>query len=88
MDNDIPDESRFREASSGTDLGETRATNGTGLDNPVPADRSEKKPTGVRHVLLGMRKLCRENGLGEAFTAYLVGRLAMDLCDSDPPNIN
>ena len=90
MDNDIPGtaESRFREAIPGTDLGETRAANGTGLDNPVFSGRSEKKPTCVRSVLLGMKELCRENGLNEVFTAYLVGRLAIDLCYSDPPNIN
>ena len=39
-------------------------------------------------VLIGMKDLCRKNGLNEVLTHYLVGRLAMDLCDSDPPNIN
>ena len=75
-----------REAA--TPSGETYGNLETGLDDPVPSGRSEKKATCVRSVLLGMRKLCRENGLNEAFTAYLVGRLAMDLCHSDPPEIN
>ena len=39
----------------------------------------------MRSMLIGMKELCRENGLNEAFTAYLVGRLALDLCDADPP---
>ena len=33
----------------------------------------------VRGVLIGMKELCRENSLNEVFTAYLVGRLAIDL---------
>ena len=92
LDNDIlstaQGESRLREAMLGTDPGQTRATSGTGLDNPVSSGRSETKPTCVRSVLLGMKELCRENGLNEDFTAYLVGRLALGLCYSDPPNIN
>ena len=87
LDNDIP-ESRFREATLGTDAGQTCADVTSGLDQPDTSGRDEKKPTCVRSVLIGMRELCRKNGLNEVFTAYLVGRLAMDLCDSDPPNIN
>ena len=45
----------------------------------------EVKTTCVRNVLIGMRDLCRKNGLSEVFTHYMVGRMAMDLCDVDPP---
>ena len=57
----------------------------TGRDRPEAGASNEKKIPRVRDVLLGLRKVCRENGLDEAFTAFLVGRLALDLCDVDPP---
>ncbi len=81
LDNDIP-ESRLRDISTGADAGRACA-DVTG--QPEACDRHEKKLPRVRDVLLGLRKTCQENGLNEAFTAFLVGRLALDLCDMDPP---
>ena len=72
----------------GADQGQTCADASSGLDKPDTGGRDEKKPTCVRNVLLGLKELCRENGINEVFTAYLVGRLAIGLCDVDPPNIN
>ena len=57
----------------------------SGRDRPEAGASNEKKIPRVRDVLLGLRKVCRENGMDEAFTAFLVGRLALDLCDVDPP---
>ena len=88
LENDIP-ESRLREeATLGRDAGQTCAVVTSGLDQPDTSGRGEKKPACVRSVLLGLKELCRENGINEVFTAYLVGRLAIGLCDVDPPNIN
>ena len=87
LGNDIP-ESRLREATLGTDAGQAcadAADAASGLVKPVTSGRNGRKPTRVRSVLIGMKELCRENGLNEAFTAYLVGRLALDLCDVDSP---
>ena len=84
LDNDIP-ESRLREATLGRDTGQTCADVTSGLDQPDTGGRSELKPTCVRSVLIGLKDLCRENGINEVFTAYMVGRLALGLCDVDPP---
>ena len=59
----------------GTDAGQACADVSSGLDKPDTSGRDERKPTCVRSVLIGLRELCRENGLNEVFTAYLVGRL-------------
>ena len=72
----------------GTDAGRACADVTSCPGQPDTSGTDEKKPPCVRNVLLGLRKLCRENGLNEVFTAYLVGRLALGLCDMDPPNIN
>ena len=84
LDNDIP-ESRLREISRGADAGRAGADVTSGTGQPEACDRREKKLPRVRDVLLGLRKTCQENGLNEACTAFLVGRLALDLCDVDPP---
>ena len=84
LDNDIP-ESRLREISRGADAGRAGADVTSGTGQPEACDRREKKLPRVRDILLGLRKTCQENGLNEAFTAFLVGRLALDLCDVDPP---
>ena len=84
LDNDIP-ESRLRDATSGADAGRACADVTSGREQPEASTGNEKKPPRVRDVLLGLRKVCREKGMDEAFTAYLVGRLALDLCDADPP---
>ena len=49
------------------------------------SDSRETRATCIGRVLIGMKELCRNNGLNEIFTAELVGQLAIDLCDSDPP---
>ena len=89
LDYDIPStahsESRLREAMPGLAQIETSTCNGTGLENPATSDSRETKTTCVRSVLIGMRNLCRKNGLSEVFTTYLVGRMALELCYSDPP---
>ena len=84
LDNDIP-ESRLRDVSMGADVGRAGADVTSGTGQPEACGRHEKKLPRVRDVLLGLRKTCQENGLNEAFTAFLVGRLALDLCDVDPP---
>ena len=84
LDNDIP-ESRLREISRGADAGRAGADVTSGTGQPEACDRREKKLPRVRDILLGLRKTCQENGLNEACTAFLVGRLALDLCDVDPP---
>ena len=75
----------MRDTKLGADAGRACADVTSGPGQPEASDRHEKKPPRVRDVLLGLRKTCRENGLNEVFTAYLVGRLALDLCDVDPP---
>ena len=86
LDNDIPDtETRLRESTRGPDPSRACVDVSSGRDR---LGSGEVKTTCVRNVLIGMKDLCRKNGLNEVLTHYLVGRLAMDLCDSDPPNIN
>ena len=86
LDNDIPStESRLREFTREPDSSRACADASSGRDR---LSSGEVKTTCVRNVLIGMKDLCRKNGLNEVLTHYLVGRLAMDLCDSDPPNIN
>ena len=89
MDNDIP-ESRLREAALATGADQSQAcADGadvtTAPDQPDTSGRDEKRPTCVRNVLIGMRELCRRNGINEALTACLVGRVALGFCDIDPP---
>ena len=84
LDNDIP-ESRLRDATMGADAARACADVTSGQDRPEARASNEKKLPRVRDVLLGLRKVCREKGLDEAFTAFLVGRLALDLCDVDSP---
>ena len=36
--------------------------------------------TCIGKLLIGMKELCRDNGLDEAVTAELVGQPAIDLC--------
>ena len=86
LDNDIPStETRLREFTREPDSSRACADASSGRDR---LSSGEVKTTCVRNVLIGMKDLCRKNGLNEVLTHYLVGRLAMDLCDSDPPNIN
>ena len=88
MDYDIPGTTQRESRLRGADQGRTCADTSSGLDKPDIGGRDEKRPTCVRSLLIGMKELCRDNGLSEAFTVYLVGQLALDLCDSDPPNMN
>ena len=87
LDDDILgiDGTRLREATLGTDAGQACAVVTSGLDEPDTSDRGEEKPTCVGRILIGMKELCRDNGLDEAVTAELVGRLATDLCRRNPP---
>ena len=85
LGNDIP-ESRLREAATlETDAGRACADAASGQVKPDTSGSGRSKPTCVRGLLIGLKELCRKNGLNEALTAYLVGRLALDLCDVDPP---
>ena len=80
LDNDIPglDESRLRGAGT-RDAGPARAcaVKSSGLDEP---DTSVGRATCIGRILIGMKDLCRDNGLDESVTAEMVGRLAIDLC--------
>ena len=58
--------------------GETGAATGTGLDKPDDSD--ETRDTCIGRVILGLKELCRKNGVNEILTASLVGRVAIDLC--------
>ena len=84
MDNDIPglDESRLRGAGT-RDAGPARAcaVESSGLDEP---GTSVGRATCIGRILIGMKDLCRDNGLDEAVTAEMVGRVAIDLCDKKP----
>ena len=71
---------RLREATPWSTPSETRAANGTGLDKPDELGSRETRTTCIGRVLIGMKELCRDNGLDEAVTAELVGQLAIDLC--------
>ena len=72
----------LEDKNHGVVSGETGADVRTGLDKP---DVSETRATCIGRVIISLKELCRKNGLNEALTAYLVGRLALDLCDVDPP---
>ena len=80
LDNDIPglDESRLRGAGT-RDAGPARAcaVESSGLDEP---GTSVGRATCIGRILIGMKDLCRDNGLDEAVTAELVGQPAIDLC--------
>ena len=60
--------------------GETGAATGTGLDKPDDSDSNETRDTCIGRVILGLKELCRKNGVNEILTASLVGRVAIDLC--------
>ena len=82
LDNDILgiDESGLtREAA--TPSGETYGNLETGLQNPDQISSREKASTCVGRILTGVKELRRNSGLGEAATAELVGRTAIDLSD-------
>ena len=82
LDNDIPglDESRLRGAGT-RDAGPDKAcaVESSGLDE---LDTSVGRATCFGRILIGMKDLCRDNGLDESVTAELVGRMAIDLCGS------
>ena len=59
---------------------ETGAATGTGLDKPGDSDSNETSDTCIGRVILGLKELCRKNGVNEILTASLVGRVAIDLC--------
>ena len=70
-------ESRLRGAAT-PDAGPVGAcaVDSSGQDEP-----GVTRSTCIGRVLIGMKALCRDNGLDESVTAELVGRLAKDLCD-------
>ena len=84
LEDDIPGtvDSRLRAATRDAGPIVTCAEGSSGRDKP---GSDEKKTTCVRSVLIGMKDLCRKNGISEVFATYLVGRLAIELCHSDPP---
>ena len=59
---------------------ETGAATGTGLDKPDGGDSNETRDACIGRVILGLKELCRKNGVNEVLTASLVGRVAIDLC--------
>ena len=77
MDDDIPGlvESRLREATRDAGPLVTCAVGSSGRDEPGT------RSTGIGRVLIRMKDLCRDNGLGESVTAEMVGLLAIDLCE-------
>ena len=79
LDDDNPDMvTRLREARPGTDPSRACADVSSGLDEP--GECSMTTSTCIGKLLIGMKELCRDNGLDEAVTAELVGQLAIDLC--------
>ena len=81
LEDEIPGsvESRLRGAAT-PDAGPivTCIDGSSGQDEP---GTSVTRSTCIGRVLIGMKDLCRDNGLDESVTAELVGRLATDLCD-------
>ena len=81
LDDDIPGsiESRLRGPAT-RDAGPivTCAVGSSGQDEP---GTSVTRSTCIGRVLIGMKDLCRDNGLDERVTAELVGRMAKGLCD-------
>ena len=77
LDDDIR-HSRLRGAAT-TDASPVGAcaVDSSGRDEP---GTSVTRATCIGRVLIGMKDLCRDNGLDESVTAELVGRLATDLC--------
>jgi hypothetical protein len=77
LEDDIPGavDSRLREAAT-RDAGPIVTCAGGSSGRDEPGNRS----TCVGRILIGMKDLCRDNGLDESVTAELVGRLAVDLC--------
>ena len=80
LDNDILgiDESRLRETTRGAGPIVTCADGSSGQDEP---DTRATRSTCIGRVLIRMKDLCRDNGLGESVTAEMVGLLAIDLCE-------
>ena len=80
LDNDIPGrELRLREPAPPPS--ETGGQLETGLQNPDQISSRETTSTCVGRILTGVKELRRNSGLGEAATAELVGRTAIDLSD-------
>ena len=81
LEDDIPGavDSRLREATRDAGPIVTCAGGSSGRDEP---DTRATTSTCIGRVLITMKDLCRDNGLGESVTAEMVGRLAKDLCDS------
>ena len=81
MEDDITGSIESRLRGAGTrDAGPDKAcaVESSGLDE---LDTSVGRATCFGRILIGMKDLCRDNGLDESVTAELVGRLAKDLCD-------
>ena len=78
LEDDIPGavDSRLREAAT-RDAGPIVTCAGGSSGRGEPGKRS----TCVGRILIGMKDLCRDNGLDERVTAELVGRMAKGLCD-------
>ena len=52
----------------------------TGKTSPeLPAARTVSHATRVGRVILGLRELLKENGVGTAEAAKIIGRVAMDI---------
>ena len=73
-------EGMLEDDNHGLVSGKTGAATGTGLDKPGVSDSNETRDTCIGRVILGLKELCRKNGVNEILTASLVGRVAIDLC--------
>ena len=52
----------------------------TGKTSPeLPAARNVSHATRVGRIILGLRELLKENGVGTAEAAKIIGRVAMDI---------
>ena len=79
LDDDNTDvESRLRGAAT-RDAGPI-VTCAVGSSGQIEPGTSVTRFTCIGRVLIGMKDLCRDNGLDESVTAEMVGRLAIDLC--------
>ncbi len=83
LDNDILgiDETRLQEVTPGVALGETSDQSETGLQNPDEFISRVTTSTCIGQLLIVMKELCRDSGLGETVTAEMVGQMAIDLSD-------
>ena len=80
LDNDIPGR-ELRLRGPAPPPSESGGQLETGLQNPDQISSREKASTCVGRILTGVKELRRNSGLGEAATAELVGRTAIDLSD-------